>query len=178
MSAVNCCKKVVLGYLTIVAIALVLIFSQLAAMQSGAQNNRNSTISNPFANNVQTWADNENGIKIQFTRSPVFPFVGNVTQLNFHVIGSNPIKPLELTNIRITLIKNVTANISSDRFTSNKNNFITFDNITATNGYFSLKYRFLEAGSHQIIVKINTTDGKVALGSFNIPVLRFWWNLF
>jgi hypothetical protein len=59
-----------------------------------------------------------------------------------------------------------------------KNNYVTFDNFTAPHGDFSLKHRFLEEGEHQVIVRINTKDGKVAIASFNIPVLRFWWNLF
>jgi hypothetical protein len=135
-------------------------------------------ISNPFTNNVQTWADNTNNIKIEFSRSPIFPFVGNVTQLNFSVTSLNPNEQLELTHIHITLIKNLTATFNNNNIINNKNNFITFDNLTAAHGVFSLKYRFLEAGAHQIIFKIITKDGKVALGSFNIPVLKFWWNLF
>ena len=135
-------------------------------------------ISNPFTNNVQTWADNTNNIKIEFSRSPIFPFVGNVTQLNFSVTSLNPNEQLEVTHIHITLIKNVRPSLNNSNIINSKNNFITFDNLTSAHGVFSLKYRFLEAGAHQIIFKIITKDGKVALGSFNIPVLKFWWNLF
>jgi hypothetical protein len=35
---------------------------------------------------------------------------------------------------------------------------------------------FSEKGVHQIIVKLNTKDSQVALASFDIPVIRFWWN--
>jgi hypothetical protein len=129
-------------------------------------------------NNVQTWVDNTNNIKIQFSRSPTFPFVGNDTQLNFRVTSLNPDKQLELSHMHITLIKNITAGFNGSNIINNKNNFITFDNISAARGDFSLKYRFLEAGTHQIIVKINTNDGHIALASLEIPVLRFWWNLF
>ncbi|MGC1929509.1 MAG: hypothetical protein WA667_11080 [Candidatus Nitrosopolaris sp.] len=45
---------------------------------------------------------------------------------------------------------------------------LSFDNLTA----ISLKYRFWEEGSDQIILKRNTKDGRVALGEFNIPVLE------
>jgi hypothetical protein len=177
-------KEAVLGHL-ITPIALVLVFSFLASdqpgslvIQSSAQENKNSNVSNPFENNVQTWTDNESGIKIQFSRSPIFPFVGNVTQLNFRVTGSNSVEPVELTHVHVTLIKNVTTNINNDQSITNRNDFITFDNITSTHGTFSLKYRFLEEGEHQILVKINTEDDRVALGSFHIPVIKFWWNLF
>jgi hypothetical protein len=139
---------------------------------------KNCVIANPFVNNVQTWVDKTNKIKIEFSRSPTFPFVGNVTQLNFRVASLSPDRELELTHIRVTLIKNVTASFNNNNIINGTNNFITFDNLTSNHGEFSLKYRFMEAGAHQIIVKIITNDGKTALGSFNIPILKFWWNLF
>jgi hypothetical protein len=77
----------------------------------------------------------------------------------------------------MTVIKIVTAPLDNDNMINNKNDFITFDNITASHGVFSVKYQFLEKGVHQIIVKLNTKDGQVALASFDIPVVRFWWNL-
>lgn len=132
----------------------------------------NCIISNPFVNNVQTWVDNTNNIKIQFSRSPIFPFVGNVTQLYFRVTSLNSNKQLELMHIHITLIKNVIANINNTNHVDNKKNFITFDNLTPNHGVLSLKYRFLEEGSHQIIFKINTRDGRVALGSFNYSRIK------
>jgi hypothetical protein len=78
----------------------------------------------------------------------------------------------------MTVVKNVTAPLNNDNTINNKNDFITFDNIIARHGVFSVKYQFLEKGVHQIIVKLNTKDGQVALASFDIPVVRFWWNLF
>lgn len=139
---------------------------------------KNCIITNPFVNNVQTWVDKTNNIKIEFSRSSTFPFVGNVTQLNFRVTSLSPDKQLELTHIRVILIKNVTPIFNNSNIINDKNHFITFDNLTSNHGDFSLKYQFLEAGAHQIIVKIITKDGKVALGSFNIPIIKFWWNLF
>ena len=128
-------------------------------------------VTNPFTNNVQTWIDNTSNIKIQFSRSPTFPFVGNLTQLNFNVTNLNSNDQLELTNIHITLIKNVTANLNNNNIINNKNNFITFDNLTAAHGIFSLKYRFVEAGAHQIILKINTKDGSSFVQYSSIKVL-------
>jgi hypothetical protein len=135
-------------------------------------------ITNSYTNAVQTWIDKSNDIKIQFSHSPPFPFVGNITELNFKVTGSNTSKPLEVTRVHMTVIKNVTATLNNDNMINNKNDFITFDNITASHGVFSVKYQFFEKGVHQIIVKLNTKDGQVALASFDIPVVRFWWNLF
>jgi len=77
----------------------------------------------------------------------------------------------------MTVIKNVTATLDNDSMINNKNDFISFDNITTSHGVFSLKYQFSEKGVHQVIVRLNTKDGQVALASFDIPVIRFWWNL-
>ena len=144
----------------------------------GAGEIKKCIITNPFAKNVQTWRDKINNIEIQFSHSPTFPFVGNSTQLNFRVTSLDPNKQLDLTHIHITLIKNVTSKLNNSNTMYIKNNYVTFDNFTAPHGDFSLKYRFLEEGEHQVIVRINTKDGEVAIASFNIPVLRFWWNLF
>jgi hypothetical protein len=128
-------------------------------------------IINSFANNIQTWPDKINNIKIQFGYLPPYPFVGNVTQLNFKVSSSNANKGLNLTHTHIVVIKNVTANFNNSDTINNKNYFVTFDNLTAPNGIFSLKYQFLQEGMHQVIIKIVTRDSEVALASFNIPVL-------
>jgi len=77
----------------------------------------------------------------------------------------------------MTVIKNVTATLDNDSMINNKNDFISFDNITTSHGVFSLKYQFSEKGVHQVIVRLNTKDGQVDLASFDIPVIRFWWNL-
>ena len=126
------------------------------------------TITNAYiniSNNVQARVDKTNNLQIQFSYSPPYPFVGNVTQLNFEVTSLNTSKPLQVTRVHVALIKNVTDT------TNDKNNLVTFDNITATQGTFSLKYQFLEDGAHQIIVKVNTEDGKVELASLVVPVL-------
>jgi hypothetical protein len=128
-------------------------------------------ITNSFANNVQTWLDKINNIKIQFGYSPPYPFVGNVTQLNFKVSSSNASKGLDLTHIHIVVIKNVTANFNNSDTINNKNYFVAFDNLTAPHGSFSLKYQFVQEGMHQIIIKIAARDSAVALASFDIPVL-------
>jgi hypothetical protein len=128
-------------------------------------------IINSYSNNVQTWLDKINNIKIQFGYSPPYPFVGNVTQLNFKVSIANTDKGLDLTNIHIAVIKNVTANFNNSNTINNKNYFVTFDNLTASHGIFSLKYQFLQEGAHQVIIKIAARDSEIALASFDIPVL-------
>jgi hypothetical protein len=126
------------------------------------------TITNSYlntSNNVQALVDKTSNLQIQFSYSPPYPFVGNVTQLNFEVTSLNASKPLQAIHVHVALIRNVTDT------SNNKNNLVTFDNITATRGTFSLKYQFLEDGAHQIIVKVITEDGKAELASFVVPVL-------
>ena len=69
------------------------------------------------------------------------------------------------------IIKNVTTNdnISKLNGTSNKDDFVTFGNITAPNGIFSLRHQFKLEGIYQIIVKLNIYNGKV-VASFGVPV--------
>jgi hypothetical protein len=128
-------------------------------------------ISNSYSNNIQTWIDKQSGIKIQFTYSPPYPFVENNTQLSFQALSLGSNKPLEISHIHITVIKNVTASFNNTKTINDKNNFVTFDNITSSQGSFSLHYRFLEEGSHQVIVNISTKENELALASFNIPIL-------
>ena len=128
-------------------------------------------ITNSYAKNIQTWMDKTNNVKIQFSYLPPYPFVGNKTELGFKVTNSKTDRPLEITHLHIALITNVTASFNNTNTGNNKNNFIAINNITATHGIFSLNYQFLQEGAHQIIVKINTKEGEVALASFDVPVL-------
>jgi protein involved in ribonucleotide reduction len=128
-------------------------------------------IINSYSNNVQTWVDRLNNIKIQFSYSPPYPFVGNISQLSFQATNSSTNKPLQISHIHVALITNVTASFNNSKTINNKNDFVTFDNLSSNHGIFSLKYQFLAEGTHQIIVKINTVDNESLLASFDVPVL-------
>jgi hypothetical protein len=128
-------------------------------------------IINSYSNNVQTWVDRLNNIKIQFSYSPPYPFIGNISQLSFLATNSSTNKPLTISHIHMALITNVTASFNNSKTINNKNDFVTFDNLSSNHGIFSLKYQFLAEGTHQIIVKINTVDNESLLASFDIPIL-------
>lgn len=163
------------GHYTVVEPRMSVFYGQVVSPDcSGiisAGETKKCIIINSYSNNVQTWLDKINNIKIQFGYSPPYPFVGNVTQLNFKVSSANTNKGLNLTHIHIAVIKNVTANFNNSNTINNKNYFVTFDNITASHGIFSLKYQFLQEGAHQVIIKIAARDSEIALASFDIPVL-------
>jgi hypothetical protein len=126
---------------------------------------------NSCANNIQTWTDETTNIKIEFSYLPPYPFVGNNTALNFKVTDLKTGIPLELAHVHVVIIKNVTANFTSSRTINNKGDFITYDNITSSHGIFFIRYQFEQEGMHQIVVRINTKNGGVALASFGVPVL-------
>lgn len=131
---------------------------------------RKCIIINSYSNNAQTWVDRLNNIKIQFSYSPPYPFIGNVSQLFFQATNSNTNKPLQISHIHMALITNVTASFNNSNTINNKNDFVIFDNVSSDHGIFSLKYQFLTEGTHQIIVKINTKDNESLLASFDVPV--------
>jgi len=128
-------------------------------------------IANSYANDIKTWTDEASNIKIQFSYLPLYPFVGNNTALNFKVTDLKTGIPLELAHVHVVIIKNVTANFTSSGTVTNNGDFVTYDNITSSHGIFFIKYQFEQEGLHQIIVRINTKDGGVALASFEVPVL-------
>jgi len=78
-------------------------------------------ITNSYANNIQTWMDKTNNVKIQFSYLPPYPFVGNRTELGFKVINSKTDRPLEVTHVHVALITNVTASFNNSNTITNKN---------------------------------------------------------
>ena len=82
--------------------------------------------------------------------------------------GSN----LKNETATVTVINNFTANIGAG---TNKQtgDFTIFKNISVPNGSFSVKYHFLQAGTHQIIARINSNSTPFkALASFNVIVME------
>jgi hypothetical protein len=47
---------------------------------------------------------------------------------------------------------------------------LKFYNITAPNGHFSIKHKFVHDGIYQIIVKVNSKDSALTLASFKMIV--------
>jgi len=81
-------------------------------------------------NNSQEWVDKLTNIKILFTNELDKPTINNLNELNFTVddlkTGNN--------------LKNVTADVT---VINNPDPTFKFDNITASNGRFSIKCPFL-----------------------------------
>ena len=126
-----------------------------------------------FGNATQEWLDKEHGIRILFTPLPEYPSVGNLTQLSFNVQGLKTGSNLKNMTATVTVINNSTANIGTGITKGTTNgDFSIFKNIAAPNGNFSVKQHFLQAGTHQIIARINSKNNIFsALASFNVIVL-------
>jgi hypothetical protein len=125
-----------------------------------------------FGNATQEWLDKEHSVKILFAPSPEYPSIRNSTLLDFNVQDLKTGINLKNETATVTVINNnFTANIGAG---TNKQtaNAALFKNISAPNGSFSVKYRFLQAGTHQIIIRVNSNNTQFkALASFNVIVL-------
>jgi hypothetical protein len=137
-------------------------------------NKTNGQYSN--ANNTQEWMDPEKNLKIHFMYLPEYPLAGNITLLKFDVqslqTGSNMrnlFAGITITNLfaAITITNNLTiAKIDGIKDTNGE--FSRFVKISAPNGVFSLNYRFLEEGTHQVIFNVHSGNFSLALASYNV----------
>jgi hypothetical protein len=125
-----------------------------------------------FGNATQEWKDSEHNIKILFTPSPEYPSLGNLTTLSFKVQNLKTGSYLKNETATVTVLNNLTANINNvtKKGTSNSE-FTIFKSIQAPNGLFSVHYKFSQAGTHQVIARINSkTNAPPILASFNVLV--------
>ncbi len=104
---------------------------------------------------VQELADLKDNVKVQFTYSPEKPVIDTFTTLNFSV---QDLKSGEH-------IKDFTARV----IVTNGQRLFKFENITVTNGDFSVKYIFPDDGTHQVILRVDSKDF-VKVASFQVFV--------
>jgi hypothetical protein len=104
---------------------------------------------------TQVWTDKSNNIKIQFSYSPESPTIDDIIQLQFNI------QDLQSGNHLKDLIAYVT--VTNDPL-------YKFNNNTVTDGNFSIRCPSLDAGIHQVILKVDSKEYSLALASFNISV--------
>lgn len=129
----------------------------------------NNTCQYTNANNTEDWKDPENNVKIRFTYLPEYPLPGNITTLIFHVQNLQTGSYLKNLVAGITITNNLTT-AKTDGIKDANGAFSRFTNIPSANGIFSLNYRFLEEGTHQVIVNIRSQNFSLALASFSLVV--------
>jgi hypothetical protein len=113
------------------------------------------------ATNNEEWKDKESNTKVSFSYSPKIPTVERYTELKFTVEGLNNSTRLKDVYSRLTLI---------DVLQQQQQVPLKSYNLTAPDGYFSIKYRFPHEGTYQIIVKVNSKDSALTLASFKLIV--------
>ena len=121
-----------------------------------------------FGNRTQEWVDSENNVKIKFATAQ--PFVANDTRLNFSVDDLKSGKNLKNLTANISVINNLSPSVDDTKKIHDKD-FITFNNITVPSGTFSIKYKFLQEGVHEVIIKVESKNNFSTLASFYIVVL-------
>jgi hypothetical protein len=101
------------------------------------------------------WTDKSTNIKIQFSYSPESPTIDDTIQLQFNIqdlqSGSN--------------LKDLIAYV-----TVTNDPLYKFNKIPVTDGNFSVRCPSLDAGIHQVILKVDSKGYSLALASFNISV--------
>jgi len=107
------------------------------------------------SNRIQDWKNVKDNIKIQFSYKPDKPIIDAFTNLEFSV-----------TNLQTgEHMKDFVARV----VVTNGQRLFKFENITVSNGDFSVKYIFPDDGTHQVILRVDSNH-LVELASFQVFV--------
>ena len=104
---------------------------------------------------IQRWVDKSKNILIQFAYSPEKPIIDTFTELKFSVKNLETGEHIEDFDARVVV--------------TNGQRLFKFENITVTDGDFSVKYLFPDDGTHQVLTRINTNIS-ILLASFSVFV--------
>ena len=104
---------------------------------------------------IQRWVDKSKNILIQFAYSPEKPIIDTFTELKFSVKNLGTGEHIEDFDARVVV--------------TNGQRLFKFENITVTDGDFSVKYLFPDDGTHQVLTRINTNNS-ILLASFSVFV--------
>ena len=104
---------------------------------------------------VQELIDKQKNIKIQFDYSPDKPIIDTFTKLQFSIQNLTNDQHIKDFDARIV--------VTSDQ------RLFKFENITAHDGDFSVKYIFPDDGTHQVLLRVNTNNS-IILASFSVFV--------
>lgn len=105
--------------------------------------------------NVQEWIDKNKNIKIQFDYLPDKPIIDTFTELQFSVQDLETEQHLKDFDARVVV--------------TNGQRLFKFENITVSDGDFSVKYIFPDDGTHQVLLRVNTNNS-IILTSFSVFV--------
>ena len=104
---------------------------------------------------IQEIIDQQDNIKVQFGYKPENIKINTLTDLNFSVLN---LKTDEH-------IKNFLARV----IVTEGSELFGFDNITVSDGDFSVKHSFVNYGNHQVILRVDT-NSSIIPASFNVMI--------
>ncbi|MGE0243713.1 MAG: hypothetical protein AB7P56_07270 [Nitrososphaeraceae archaeon] len=105
--------------------------------------------------NVQEWIDENKNLKIQFDYEPDKPIIDTFTELQFSVQDLETGEHIKDFDARVIVTNGI--------------RLFKFENITFTNGDFSVKYLFPDDGTHQVLTRLNTNN-TISIASFSVFV--------
>ena len=105
---------------------------------------------------TQQWINPQGNVKIQFTYEPEKPLIGSPTELKFSVQNLQTGQHLKDLFAKVTII--------------NGQRVFKFNNLTVSDGDFSVNSTFPNEGTYQVILRINSKDYAIALASFRVFV--------
>ncbi len=105
---------------------------------------------------TQQWINPQDNVRIQFTYEPEKPLIDSPTELKFSVQNLQTGQHLKDLFAKVTIINGQPV------FKSN--------NLTVSDGDFSVNYTFPNEGTYQVIPRINSKDYAIALASFRVFV--------
>ena len=121
-------------------------------------NNSNLTYSHIPTNNqiaIQEIIDQHDNIKVQFAYDQEKIKINTLTDLKFSVLNSTTGEHIKNFLARVVVTE------GSELF--------GFDNITVNNGDFSVNHSFVNYGSHQVILRVDT-NSSIIPASFNVMI--------
>lgn len=105
---------------------------------------------------IQVWTNPKDNVKIQFSYSPELPIIDTFTSLNFSVQYLQSGEHIQDFTARVVV--------------TNGERLFKFENITVPNGHFSVKYIFPDDGTHQVLLRLDTSTDLKIPASFNVFV--------
>lgn len=105
---------------------------------------------------IQVWTNPKDNVKIQFSYSPEMPIIDTFTSLNFSVQDLQSGEHIRDFTARVVV--------------TNGERLFKFENITVPNGHFSVKYIFPDDGTHQVLLRLDTSTDLKIPASFKVFV--------
>jgi hypothetical protein len=112
-------------------------------------------------NNEQLWTDPEHDLKIGFVYDPKTPIVDKPTELKFAVQRISTGEYLNDLKANVLVTDNISGQFRNFKF----------NNVSAPDGQFSVRYLFPDTGLFEIIARVSSTEVQ-ALAPFEVIVPR------